>query len=255
MATSRVYHLAALAQIWPEANRQSYGAAAVDSSTSRVAGGLSGTYTIQDADGLKRKATDLRFALAFPISERLYVGAVGKYLKVTQDGLGPFGYSLPSAGLQNGAIVNGFSFDAGLTVKPADILSFSLVGTNLTNPGNGLRPLGLGGGVGVGTSDFSLEGDVAADFTTYDSTKLRYMLGGEYLAADHFPLRAGYRYDDGQKSHAVAGGVGYVEQSFAAELSLRRTVSGEASTTVLIALQYFLESTGLTKTGGPDIDN
>src|SRR5688500_16321167 len=46
MAASRVYHIGALAQIWPEAKRQSYGAAAVDSivSSSRVAGGLGATY-------------------------------------------------------------------------------------------------------------------------------------------------------------------------------------------------------------------
>src|SRR5262245_40553272 len=31
MAASRVYHIGALAQIWPEARRQSYGFAAVDS--------------------------------------------------------------------------------------------------------------------------------------------------------------------------------------------------------------------------------
>src|SRR5688572_20246092 len=31
MAATRIYHLGALAQIWPEANRQSYGGGAVDS--------------------------------------------------------------------------------------------------------------------------------------------------------------------------------------------------------------------------------
>ncbi len=45
MAATRVYHLGVLAQIWPEASRQSYGGGAVDSivSSTRLAGGIGGT--------------------------------------------------------------------------------------------------------------------------------------------------------------------------------------------------------------------
>ena len=247
MAASRVYHLSAIAQIWPEAGRQSYGAAAVDSVTSRLAGGLSGTYTQQDPDGLKRKITDVRFGLAYPLSERIFVGATGKYLKLRQDGLGPFGQSYASGGIQNDAIINTWSFDAGITAKPADALSLSLVGTNLTNPGTGLRPLSLGGGAAFGTQDFSLEADMVGDFTTYQKTKTRLMAGGELLVGDHVPLRAGYRYDDGLKSHAISGGLGYIDTSFAVELSVRRVVSGDAATAITIGLSYFLESSGLTR--------
>src|SRR5450432_2619350 len=53
MSAARVYHLTALAQIWPESRRQSYGGAAVDSigSSSRLAGGVCATYNTQDTDG------------------------------------------------------------------------------------------------------------------------------------------------------------------------------------------------------------
>lgn len=251
MASTRVYHLAAIGAIWPEANRQSYGAAAVDSVTSRLAGGIGGAYTIQDPDGLKRKVTDIRAALAFPVSEKLYFGASAKYLKVRQDGTTSyFGKSYASGGIVNDSIVNGFSFDAGVSARPTELLSIGMVGTNLTNAGNGFRPLGFGGGIGVGNRDFSVEGDVAADFTTYEKTTLRWMAGAELLAADRFPLRAGYRYDAGQKTNAVSGGVGYLDQQFAIEASVRRTVSGDASTTIIIGLQYFLESSGITRSAG-----
>ena len=250
IAATRVYHLGAIAAIWPEANRQTYGAAAVDSVTSKMAGGLAGTYTIQDPEGLKRKATDIRLALAFPVSDKLFFGATGKYLKLRQDGLGPFGKSYASGGLPSDSIISGFTFDAGVMARPTEMLSIGLLGTNLTNAGNGFRPLGFGGGVGVGTRDFSVEGDVAADFTTYEKTKLKYMAGLELLAADRFPLRGGYRYDDGQKTHAVSGGVGYLDQQFAIEASVRRTVSGAASTTIIIGLSYFLESSGITRSVG-----
>jgi len=101
MSMSRVYHLTALAQIWPESGRQSYGAAAVDSvgSSARVAGGVGATYNTQDTDGINRKWTDIRFAMSYPFSEQFYMGVAGRYLMLSQSGEGPLGRSLASSGL------------------------------------------------------------------------------------------------------------------------------------------------------------
>lgn len=249
MAASRVYHLSAFGQIWPEAHRQSYGAAAVDSivSSAHVAGGLGGTWTSQDPDGLGLTSTDLRFALAFPFSDRFYVGLGGRYLWLKQTGsAGPFDPSPASGGIRDKNIVRGFTFDAGATLKPMDGLALSIVGQNLNNPGNGFQPMSFGGGIGFGTHDFTLEGDALADFTTWDRTTVRAMGGFEFLAADHYPLRAGYRYDQGQKSHGISAGVGYVDKVFSAEVAVRRTVVGPKATTVVIGFTYHLESSGLT---------
>ena len=122
MAASRIYHLGALAQIWPEANRQSYGAGAVDSivSSARIAGGLGGTWNLQDPDGIERQWTDLRFALAFPFSDQFFLGAGGRHLWLKEDGDdGEIGSSAASGGLHDEQIVRGFSFDAGATLKPS----------------------------------------------------------------------------------------------------------------------------------------
>lgn len=253
LAASRVYHLAALGQIWPEAGRQSYGAAAVDSATSRLAAGVGGFYTLQDSEGLKRKGIDARLGVAFPLGDRLFIGATGKLLRLEQNGLGPLGSSLASGGLKNTSIVNGMTFDAGLTLRPINLLALSIVGTNLTNPGDGYRPLGFGGGIGIGQRQFSIEADVAANFTTYDKTKLRYMVGGEFLVADSYPLRAGYRFDQGLQTHLVSGGAGYLDRQFGVEASIQRTVSGPSSTAIILSLQLFLEGIGLAR-GAEDID-
>lgn len=253
IAASRVYHLGALAQVMPQASRQSYGAAAVDSATSRVAAGVGGFYTLQDSEGLKRKATDARVVFGFPLSERLLIGVAGKYLKLRQDGLGPLGASLPSGGLQNAPIVNDFTFDAGISIRPTNLLAIGLVGTNLTNPGDGYRPLGLSGGIGVGRRDFSIEVDAAADFTTYQKTSMRYMVGGELLAAESYPIRAGYRFDQALKNHAVSGGLGYLDRQFGVEVSVRHSVSGDRSTALFFGLQLFLEGLGLARSA-EDID-
>jgi len=249
MSAARVYHLAALAQIWPESRRQSYGAAAVDSvgSSARVAGGIGATYNTQDSDGIDRKWTDVRFALSYPFSDQFYMGVGGRYLTLSQNGSGPLPSSAASGGLSNKHIVSGFAFDAGATFKPTDGLSLSIVGTNLNNPGSGFQPMGLGGGIGFGKDLFSLEADIAADFTTWDHTTTRAMAGGGVLLGDPFPLRAGYRYDDGAKSHSVSGGLGYIDTTFGAELAIRRVVSGDPATAIVFGFSYHLDSGGLSQ--------
>jgi hypothetical protein len=255
MAAARVYHIAAIAQLWPEAGRQSYGGAIVDSivSASRLAGGLGFGWTGQDPSGVDRSAFDVRAALAFPFSDHFYLGAAGRYLSLKQNGFPRGLYDLPpslaASGKRGEAIVQNITFDAGATIKPIPELGFALVGQNLTSAGNGFLPLMFGGGVAYGTSDFTVEVDSVGDFTTYGSTKTRLMVGGEYLAADHFPLRLGYRYDEGQTSHAVTGGLGYIDTAYSIDLSFQRVVSGGDATAIIIGFKYHVESGGLS---GPE---
>jgi hypothetical protein len=257
IALTRVYHLEALAQIWPQSRRQTYGASAVDSATGRLAAGIAGQYGVLDPEGVDRRWTDVRLALAYPLSDRLYVGFTGKYLKLRENGFPRSGYGLPppslaSAGLGDEAIVDGVTFDAGLTLKPSDALFLGVVGTNLTNPGHGFQPTTFGGGVGYGTNDVTVEADVVADFTTFTNadgttrTNVRAMAGFEYLAGDHYPLRIGYRYDKNQATHALSAGLGYIDPQFSIDFALRHTVAGKEPfgpvTAIVIDLQYFVES-------------
>lgn len=248
MATSRVYHAAALLQIWPEASRQSYGIGAVDSvgSSSRVAGGLGATWTRQDPDGVDRTATDLRFALAYPFSDRLFVGAGGRFMWLSQNGAGPLGPSYASAGLAGDKILKNFAFDAGLTLKPGAGFSIALVGNNLNGADNGFQPLTLGGGVGFMKEKFGIEADVVSDLVTWDENKLRAMLGMEVLFGDHVITRAGYRFDQGAESHSGSLGLGYVDKTFSADLGARRVLAGDAATAIVLTFTYHVESTGLT---------
>ena len=249
MSAARVYHLAALAQIWPEPNRQSYGIAAVDSvgSSARIGGGIGATYNTQDTNGINRNWTDIRGAMSYPFSEQLYMGIGVRYLRLRQNGEGPLGPSAASSGLSGEFIVAGFSFDAGATFKPAPGLAISVVGVNLNHPDNTFQPTSVGGGIGFGQELFSIEGDLVADFSTWDSTKLRAMGGGEFLLGDHFPLRAGYRFDEGAKSHSLSAGFGYLDTSFGAEIAVRRVVSGDPATAIVFGFTYHLDSGGLTQ--------
>lgn len=250
MASSRVYHAGALASIWPEASRQTYGAALVDSHTSStgLTGGISAAWIMQDPDGLKRSGTDFRLALAFPFSDKLRIGAGMKYLSMRQNGTGPLGTSQVSSGLAGQPIIKDIGFDVGLTLQPIQALSIGMVGLNLNQGGNAFLPMLAGGGIGGGTENFTLEADLLADFSTWEKTKLKVMGGGELLVADHFPIRAGYRYDEGTRQQWVSLGAGYTDRAMGLELGVRRTVSGAGATAIVFSFVYHVESAGVGST-------
>jgi len=252
MVASRVYHVGAFAQLWPQANRQSYGAGAVDSlsSSQRLAGGLGATYNLQDPEGLDRTWTDLRFALAFPVSDQFYIGAGGRHMWLDQNGYGPLGPSLASGGMEDEQIVKGFAFDAGVTLKPSKEFAIALVGNNLGPAGHGFQPTSVGGGLGFGNETVALEADVVTDFVTWDETTWRAMVGAELLVADHFQLRGGYRYDPAADSHAPSVGLGYVDKAFSIDISVRHAIADQGATAVVFGFVYHLESTGLNPTPG-----
>lgn len=253
MGSTRVYHIEALGQFTPEAARQLYGGAIVDS-TRRLSGGVTVIGGFQDPDGVDRSHIDVRAALAFAVSERFHLGLSGRYMNLEQEGFGLLGQSRTSGGLldpdapPNGrsALVNTVTFDAGLIIRPIDELFIAGFGQNLSYPDNGILPTLVGGGIGYSGEMVSVEVDGLADFNSWGKVTPRFMGGAEVLLANSFPLRAGYRYDNGANSHQVSGGLGYLDQRFSVEASVRRTVAGPSATNIVVSLAYYLESTGLT---------
>jgi hypothetical protein len=250
----RVYHLEGLAAFSPEARRQSYGGAVVDSSTSKLAGGFGGTWSQMDPDGIKRTWTDLRLTLAYPLGDRFHVGVTGRYLRLTQPvDRGPFGPSLASDGKPSDPLTSSFTFDAGAAIAITEGLRVAISGRNLTVPGNGLAPTSLVGGAGWSNQTISVEANSLVDFNTYSSARTRAMVGGEVLVADHIPLRGGYRYDAGTKSHALSLGAGYVDKRFSVDLAGRRDIVAEhPSTMISIGLRFFIDSNGTTQQNEAD---
>jgi hypothetical protein len=248
----RVYHLEGIAAFIPEARRQSYGGAVVDSSTSRLAGGFGGTWSQMDPDGIRRQWTDLRLALAYPFGDRVHVGLTGRYLRVNQGVTrGPFGASLASDGTPTEPIANEFTFDAGAAISITEQIRVAVSGRNLTAPGTALAPLVLAGGIGWSNQTVTVEADTLVDFTTFGSARSRAMVGGEVLVADHVPLRAGYRYDAGTKTNALSAGAGYVDRRFSIEAGVRRDIAADhPATTIAVGLRFFIDSGGATGNGG-----
>jgi hypothetical protein len=258
MGLARVYHIGVIGQFLPEAARQVYGGAIVDS-TRRFSGGVGLVGGFIDPDGIDRSYLDFRLALAFAITERVHFGLAGRYLNLDQEGLGPLGASRASGGLVDpddeplgrDALVNALTFDAGFTLRAVEGLHISAFGQNLSFPDNSLLPTLVGGGVGWAAGDFSIEADGLADLASYADPSPRVMVGGEYLVAHRVPIRLGYRFDalaasGFDASHALSGGLGYVDTSFSVEASVRRTLVGPSATFIVVGLAFHLESTGIT---------
>jgi opacity protein-like surface antigen len=257
LGLARIYHIQALTQFTPEAGRHLYGGAIVDS-TRRLSGGVSFIGGFQDADGIDRSHLDARVTLAFAISSMFHLGLSGRYMSLDQEGFGPLGDSRVSGGLLDpddapagrDALVNTVTFDAGLTLVATEELHIGVSGHNLSYPNNGILPTTVGGGIGYKTGDFSIEVDGLADFSSWVSPSPRVMVGGEYLIADRFPVRAGYRFDlmagsELDPSHQLSAGLGYVDANFAVEAAVRRTLVGPSATMIMVGATIHLEAFGV----------
>jgi hypothetical protein len=249
MTLARVYHLEAFGALSPEAQRQTYGLAIVDSmvNSSRLAGGIEGAASSLDPGGLHRTWTDVRAALAIPLGDLITVGATGRWLHVSQSsGQGPFGSDYVSGGTSSGPIENLITFDAGATAVLGG-LRLGLVGHNLTNPGTALAPTTAAAGIGYQTDIFAIEADGMLDFTTWSSTQGRVMGGAELFVEDHYAIRGGWSYSTGTGLHTPSLGFGYIDPRWSIEGAVNHDIaSSHASTLFVLSLRYFYDATGAT---------
>jgi hypothetical protein len=261
LAASRVYHFEGLVGFSPVANRQTYGGGIADSSTNQLAarpagtdaanglaGGIAGTWSTMDPDGINRQWTDLRLALAYPVLSNLFIGLTGRYLQVNQAvGRGPFGPDSVSDGTPAEGLASLFTFNAGVTYRPVKQLSIGVVGKNLTVPNHPIAPTTVEGGVGLDLGVFSAEVDGLVDFTTYGAPRGRFSAGVEVFIFDRLAIRLGWRADAGQKVHSLCGGLGWIDKHFSVEASIRQDVIADhPNTMMMFGFRYFYDynSTG-----------
>ena len=249
MPLARVYHLEAFAAYAPEDSRQTYGAAIVDSvlNASRISGGVGASWSELDPGGTQRTWTDVRGALALPLGDHISIGTTIRWLRMEQaKAAGPFGASLASDGGGH-PFFDAVTFDAGITASLLDGLRLAVVGHNLTNPGTSLAPTTGAAGIGFFTPLFSLEADGLIDFTTWNNPRSRLMCGGEVFLADHYALRAGWRYDAGMNVHTPSVGFGYVDVRWSVEVGFRHDILSEHTSSLsVISFRYFYDALGST---------
>jgi hypothetical protein len=193
----------------------------VDSTSGfNLGGGVYYTYRASSRqDGGERSGHEAGVALSFPFFERLMVGGTVKYFRLSTTG----------DPLYHG-VASGFSFDAGLTLKPVAGLGIGLCFTNINDLGTDRAPRTVGGGVSVGViDDLLFTFDAMMDFTATDPSRgnvWNLMGGGEYLFARRVALRmGGGRRGDTQAGY-LAGGLSVISEVAALDVGVQQDLGG-----------------------------
>lgn len=243
-----LYHMESFIGYQPSLKRVALGVALVDSMTSRLAAGASARMLLGDNRAGDNAGWEIKGGIGIPIVNMLSVGVSGRFVRYTLSDPN----ARPEKPVEMGEEpdqsfkLKAFSLDANFTLRPIPGLSLAGLAYNMIDTKSPLAPRMVGGSAAFsfGRSGFGLGGDVLVDLNShklFDGVKLQMGGGMEYLMEGRIPLRAGYLYDQGREQHAVTGGVGFVEQQVGVHLSLRQVVSGGNDTTLMGALQYFVQ--------------
>jgi hypothetical protein len=240
MSLARSYTVTSAYQYIDPYSSHDFHLSAVDStSASNVGGGIFYTHhrsstepNLETSGGIALKDTGHQggISLSFPFADKLFIGITGKYIRGTFNGQG---------------MKKGFTYDAGITLRPISILSVGVVGQNLKDLGMRWTPRTFGAGVAVipmpillFAFDVEIEkisGDATRDQATY------YMGGGELMLGQTIAVRAGGGQDGYSKNtyfslgfSAIQAGVGSLDFGF------RRDISGKELTTFSVSARLFV---------------
>ncbi len=251
LVLGQLYHLESFIGYQPTLKRVGWGASAVDSMTSRLAAGVSARGVFGDNAAGDNSGWEIKGSLGIPIIDMLSIGVSGRYVRYTlsdPDAIPerPVSPLAPLSAPDQTFKVKAFTLDANFTLRPLRGLSISGLAYNLIDTKSPLAPLMVGGSAAFSfaNSGFGLGGDVLVDLNThkaFDGAKLLVGGGLEYLLQGAIPLRAGYLFDQGRNQHGVTAGFGYIDQHVGVQMSLRQMVAGGTETTLMAALQYFVQ--------------
>jgi hypothetical protein len=198
----------------------------VDSTSAfNLGGGVYYTYATaspKNAPGIGRHEGGL--LLSFPFGDRVSIGGTVRYIRARQDAI--VGASPVPARLDKG-----FTFDAGLTVRPISFLSLGLVGYGLRDMKNPQVPFAAGGGLAlVPVPELVVVLDGLIDFRSHDESlgSAKSIMGGvEYTFASRYAIRAGGGHDGGRKQDYTSAGASLLSEAGALDLGARQDVTGE----------------------------
>jgi hypothetical protein len=208
---------------------------AVDSTSAfNLGGALYYTYHRDSpADGVTETGHLFGGSLSFPLLDKIYFGGSAKYVHFAD---------------ATGTTQKGFTFDAGLTLRPIPQLSIGAVGYNLLDRETPWAPRAAGGGIALMPMpnllllfDSVLEkvyGNTGRDKVMY------YMGGGEFSFAASIAVRAGGGHDGMTGNSYISAGVSTLSADIGAlDIGLRQDVSGTKKSTVFgVSARIFVPS-------------
>ena len=157
-------------------------------------------------------------SLSFPLGEVVFLGGTAKYMYLSTE--------VPGAT----DVKKKFTFDAGLTIRPAEFLSLAVVGCNLTNPETSFAPQSVGGGVSLSlVPGLLFLVDSVLERVSGDPTRSKafYVMGGAEYLAKTMALRLGGGHDGLNQNGYLSGGLSAVSPTGALDFSMRQDITGD----------------------------
>lgn len=228
----RSYQLVADYQYGSTAGSNDARIAAIDSTSSlNLGGALDYTYHHASVGGQTESAHLVGASLSFPFADKIFLGGSAKYLH----------FSAADATTHSG-----FTFDAGLTVKPVAQVALGAVGYNLNDLGVPWLPRGVGGGVAIlPVPALIMLFDMVYEKVYGDPTRdaaIDYMGGAEFSFSAAGAIRAGGGWNGATKNGYLSGGVSVLSADVGAlDVGVRQDISGlSKSTMVGISARLFV---------------
>jgi hypothetical protein len=243
LALGNLYHIEANIDYLAALDTVALGAAAVDSSTSKVGAGIGLRGFLSGDDGFNNEGEydydglDGRVGVALALSDAFSLGIGARYIDLSteedddEDGEEDSDLEL----------VQGFTMDASIRIVPVQGLQVDLAALNFIDRDSPFVPLMLTAGMAfsVGTS-LSLGFDVLTDMSSFEDPQVTIGGGAEYLGGNSIPVRAGYSFDIAREVHALGVGIGYTDQRVGLDLGVRQELSGGDDTRVMAAVRYYV---------------
>jgi hypothetical protein len=233
----------------PQLKAYAVGASVVDAMTSsHIAAGLSSRFLFGDNSAGENSGWEGRLGLGVPIGQMISLGIAGRYSNFTVSNPHAKPERPPEDEFEEPDRtfkLKAFTMDAAITLRLFEGFAISAIGTNLIDTGTPLAPLLVGGSAAFGGNGFSLGGDVLVDLNLHDAFNgAKLLMGGglEYLTQGLVPVRIGYTYDQGRRTHSISGGLGYLAQRFGIQFSMRQMLNGaHKDSTIFATIQYFVQ--------------
>lgn len=214
MSLAKLYHVEGDYGFSSRRSGSVFHGSVVDSTSAfNLAGGLYYDYHLAEPDGGPQgSGHEGGFALSLPFGEYVALGGTVKYFRL-------YGDDAPDG--RNG----GTTFDLGVTIRPAQILSLAFVGGNLRNLHNSEAPRAIAYGAALmPVADLVIAVDGVTQFTADRLTGrsgTSVMGGAEYMFAQRFGIRLGGGYDAITGNGYGAAGVSLLGQLGAIDLGVR----------------------------------
>lgn len=230
----RVYHMEAFTQYTPREGGVSFGSVIVDSSTNRIRAGVASRAIFGDGEHDYR-GSESRLALGTALSDAIGIGLSARYLRLVTRDRTSDGYALSPE-------LRVLTMDASLRVTPFEGFFVAAYGYNLIRTHSVIAPTQIGGGLAYQyKTKFQVGFDLLVDLTTFSAPRPLYGGGIEWWPSDHYPIRAGYRRDEGRKIHTLTMSVGYNDTRYAVELALRQELGEFRQSTLLVSARYAID--------------